>query len=141
VKRFFIAALLLAFVIPGCKKDSLTPDGKPKSDAQKNILRVDANAGASYWLSVAEFDPSKGQSIENATYYLLKNDLTMPYECTFTATPGNVLFIEVYTLGPTVSCDIYYKGVKVTANALSDIFNSNDSIAPSHANLTYEIPK
>lgn len=122
-----------------CKKDQLTPDGKPKSDAKKNILRVDANAGASYYLSVAEFDPNGGQSVTDATYYLLKNDLTSPYECVFTATPGNVLFIEVYTTGPTASCDIYYKGVKVTATA-SDIFNSNTSAAPSHTNLTYEIP-
>lgn len=140
MRRLFLLAILLPFLFAGCKKDQLTPDGKPKSDAQKNILRIDASAAASYYLSVAEFDPAKGQNITDATYYLLKNDLTTPYECTFTASPGNILFIEVYTTGSSVTCEVYYKGVKVTKDAASDIFNSNNDIAPSHANLTNQIP-
>ncbi|MGZ3752975.1 MAG: hypothetical protein ACXVAU_16950, partial [Mucilaginibacter sp.] len=101
MKKLLIATLLLPLIFSGCKKEQLTPDGKPKTDAAKNILRVDARAAASYWLSVAEFDPSKGQNISDATFYLLKNGLTTPYECTFVASPGNVLFIEVYTSGPS----------------------------------------
>ncbi|WP_426668985.1 hypothetical protein ACPPVU_22520 [Mucilaginibacter sp. McL0603] len=140
MRRSFLLIILLSALLSTCKKDQLTPDGKPSADAKKNILRIDASAGASYYLSVAEFDPSKGQSVADATYYLLKNDLTSPYECVFTATPGNILFVEVYTTGPTTSCDIYYKGIRVTSDGESDIFNSNNAIAPSHTNITYQIP-
>jgi hypothetical protein len=125
-----------------CKKNDLTPDGKPKSDAAKNIVRVDASAAASYWLSVASYDADKagtGTGTSNASFYLLKNGLTKPYEAVFTATPGQVVFIEVDSEGgPTVSCDVYYRGVKVVTPQ-EDLFNSNIPSGPSHCTISYVV--
>lgn len=143
MKKLLTLILPLGLLLMNCNKEKLTPDGKPQSDASKNIVRIDASAEASYWLSVASYDKDKvgtGTGTENAAFYQLKNDLKTPYECVFTAIPGQVVFIEVYTTGQSVSCDIYYKGVKVT-NANADIFNSHSSTAPSHANITYEVGK
>ncbi len=115
MRKLLLSVFLLSIVILGCKKNDLTPDGKPKSDASNNIVRVDASAVASYWLSVASYDPGKagtGDAIKNASFYLLKNGLTTPYEATFTAKPGQIVFIEVNSLGgPSVSCDVYFKGI------------------------------
>ena len=134
-------SILVPILFAGCKKTALTPDGKPQSDAQKNILRIDASAAASYWLSVAEYDSANvNLGAAGATFYQLKNDLTSSYECAFAAKPGQVVFIEVYTNGEEANCDIYYKGVKVTASAAGDIFNSHAPGAPSHVNMTYVIP-
>jgi hypothetical protein len=66
--------------------------------------------------------------------------LTKPFECAFKGTPGDVITIEVYTTGPWVSCDIYDKGLKVTGAANSDMVSSHNTNAPSHGNLTYQIP-
>lgn len=141
MKRLGLIGILLAVCVAGCKKEQMTPDGKPASDAKNNLMRIDANAQASYYLSVAEFDPAKGFNVADATFYQLKEGLTTSYECTFKASPGQVVFIEVYSSeGESVSCDIYYKGLKVTAAAQTDIFNSHSTDAPSHANLSYEIP-
>lgn len=143
MKKLLNFILPLSLLLINCNKEKLTPDGKPQSDASKNIVRIDASAESSYWLSVASYDKDKagtGNGKSNAAFYLLKNGLKMPYECVFSATTGQVVFIEVYTGGKSVSCDIYYKGTKVT-NVNADIFNSHDSSAPSHANITYEVGK
>jgi hypothetical protein len=139
--RKYLPFILLSLLLAGCKKgQQLTPDGKPQSDATKNIVRVDATAGASYYLSVASYDADKagtGTGTSNASFYQLKSDLTSPYECVFTATPGQIVFIEVYSLtGAGAACTVYYKGVKVSPPA--DIYNAT---APSHVNITYEVGK
>jgi hypothetical protein len=97
---------------------------------------------ASYWLSVASYDPDKvgsGDAIKNASFYLLKNGLTTPYEAVFTATPGQVVFIEVDSEGgPSVAVSVYYRGVKVVTPQ-EDLFNSNIPTGPSHCNISYVV--
>jgi hypothetical protein len=141
MRKSILIVFLLGLCFINCKKNALTPDGKPASDAANNIVRVDAGAVASYWLSVCSSDSDKagtGTGTENCRFYLLKNNLTKPYEAVFTATPGQIVFIEVYSGGPSVGCSVYYKGLKV-ATPQEDLFNSNDSIAPSHVNITYTV--
>lgn len=136
----YLPVILLSIFFSDCKKENLTPDGKPQSDFAQNIVRVDANAGASYYLSVASYEADKagtGNGTENASFYKLTSNLTKPHECVFTATPGQIVFIQVYSMnGAGAVCSVYYKGLRVSPPA--DIYNAT---APSHVDITYEVGK
>ncbi|HZY38745.1 MAG TPA: hypothetical protein VFE53_18930, partial [Mucilaginibacter sp.] len=106
---FLIPAVIL--FLASCKKNDLTVDGKPVSDAANNMVRVDVKAGASYKLLVAQSSPT----VQNQTNTLYTNDnLTSSYEYAFKGIPGNVMLVEVYSQNGTyANCDVYYKGLKV----------------------------
>jgi len=130
---FLIPALLL--FLTTCKKNDLTIDGKPVSDAANNMVRVDTKAGASYKLLVAQSNPA----VQNQTNTLYTNDnLTSFYEYAFKGIPGNIMLVEVYSQNGThADCDIYYKGLKVPVS-LEGIDQLQGEM-PSHINVTYII--
>jgi hypothetical protein len=49
--------ILTILLWSACKKEQLTPDGKPSAGARNNMVRIDAGAAASYWMPVLESDP------------------------------------------------------------------------------------
>jgi hypothetical protein len=70
------------------------------------------------------------------TYYLLNENLTPACQCTFTATPGNVLVIEVSACGPRSAGRFITRGVNVTGGAPDDVKFEQCPPGPSPANLT-----
>jgi hypothetical protein len=130
---FLIPAVIL--FLASCKKNDLTVDGKPVSDAANNMVRVDVKAGASYKLLVAQSSPT----VQNQTNTLYTNDnLTSSYEYAFKGIPGNVMLVEVYSQNGTyANCDVYYKGLKVPVS-LEGIDQLQGEM-PSHINVTYII--
>jgi len=136
MRKSILIVFLIGFCFINCKKTSLTPDGKPASDAAKNIVRVDVNATAGFKFLICITDLTKPNSAPIVSY--TNNNLTTGYEYVFTAAPNEYLLAEVYSQnGNSATCDVYYKGLKVP-HAIMGI-DSLDGEMPSHINVTYII--
>ena len=135
MKKFLCLIPALCLFLITCKKNDLTVDGKPASDAADDMVRVDTKAGSAYTLLVAQSNPN----IQNQTATLYtNNNLTSSNEYAFKGTPGNILLVEVYSQNGTFAdCDIYYKGLKVPVT-LEGIDQFQGEM-PSHINVTYQI--
>ncbi len=133
-KLAYLIPILSLFFIT-CKKNDLTADGKPTSDAANGIVRVDTKAGANYQISIATYN-SVAPSDPKILYSNTDQSSTAPFEYSFKGTSGWVIAVEVYSQNGTFAdCDIYYKGVKVpvTFEAI-DTFQGEK---PSHININY----
>ena len=128
--------LLLSLFVLTCKKNDLTPDGKPKSDAANSIIRVDSKAGATYSLVIYESNPAD-MSLPPVVSYI-NNSLNAPNEYMFKGVVGYQMLVEVDSPnGTSANCDIYFKGLKVPHAVMG--VDSLDGEMPSHINLTYTI--
>jgi len=135
MKKLLTLIALSSLFLLTCKKNDLTPDGKPQSDAANNTIRVDTKAGASYTLLVAETDPN---NVDHPRVYYTNNNLNTASEYTFTGVNGDNMLVEVWSQnGTSATADIYYKGSKVS-HAIMGV-DSLDGVMPSHINLTYTI--
>jgi len=135
MKKLLTLIALSSLFLLTCKKNDLTPDGKPKSDAANNTIRVDTKAGASYGLVVAETNPN---DVGHPIVFYTNDNLNAPNEYTFKGIDGYNMLVEVGSPNGTfVNCDIYYKGVKVPHSIMG--VDSLDGVMPSHINLTYTI--
>ncbi|MDB4920838.1 hypothetical protein [Mucilaginibacter sp.] len=136
MKKYLLPFYVLIMLFVSCKKESnQTPDGKPKADAANNILRVDASSNISYSFSIGFVN----SDLTNPTQFS-NNYLTKPYEYVTMATEGQTAFIEVSSsYGGTLSCDIYYRGIKVPLSSMSVDKRDGDPITPSHINITYKV--
>lgn len=139
MKKFCLAALLLTMLFAGCKKEStLTADGKPKSDATNNVLRVDVSSDDNYTFGVTftyTYPPS-----EATTLAYMRN--AGPYEYVTTAVVGQTADIYVdATYGSNITCVIYYKGSKVPMDEITKEKITGDPTTPSVIHVTYDIDK
>ena len=133
-KLAYLIPILSLFLIT-CKKNDLTPDGKPTSDAANNMIRVDTKAGANYQISIATYN-NVGPSDPKILYSNTDQSSAAPFEYSFKGTAGYVIAVEVYSQNGTFAdCDIYYKGLKVP-----ETFEAIDTFQgemPSHINVNY----
>jgi hypothetical protein len=135
-KLIYLIPVLSLFLIT-CKKNDLTADGKPQSDAANNIIRVDTKAGANYQLSISSYNVnSPGEN--SLLYSNADQSSAVPFEFSFKGVQGYAMLVEVYSQNGTfANCDIYYKGLKVPTSL--EAIDQLQGEMPSHINVTYRI--
>lgn len=135
MKKLLFLTPVICLLFVSCKKNDLTVDGKPASDATNDIVRVDTKAGANYKISVAKYN-SIGPSDPEVLYNNANQSSASAFEYSFKSTAGFVIAVEVYAQNGTfAACDIYYKGLKVPVSL--EAINQSQGQMPSHINITY----
>jgi len=137
MKKLVLLTISLTVFLSACKKNDLTPGGKPLSDIANNMVRVDVASNADYSISIQKYNypNTDGQAV---LYSNQSQSASKPFEFAYKATTGNALLVEVESANGTMThVDIYYKGEKVPASLES--IDELQGESPSHINLTYVI--
>ena len=133
MKRYLLPVLLFVSILTGCKKEDLTPDGKPKADAANNTLRIDLNSTLAYDY-IVEVDNSDYSVMDRVS----RNNQAMAYEYVATVQPGQKIGVSIHSLaGSKLTYDIYYKGAKVRLSAMNINLRDNIPDLSSELILSY----